>query len=76
MLERSTDKFDPTVSADIHHYDYDKEDAKKQELLELEMEQKLKALETDMSGEGSSLMDREQNMETIIKNEKKAKARE
>lgn len=40
------------------------------------MERKIKGLETDLTGQDSSLLDREQNMETQIKNEKKAKARE
>lgn len=76
LLERSSDKFDPTISADIHYYDYEKEELKKQELLQIEMEKKVKELETDLTGQDSGMLDREQNMETQIKNEKKAKARE
>jgi hypothetical protein len=40
------------------------------------MEKKVKELETDLTGQDSGMLDREQNMETQIKNEKKAKARE
>lgn len=36
LLERSSDKFDPSASADVHYYDLQKEEIRKQELMERE----------------------------------------
>ena len=76
MLERSSDKFDPTASVDNTYYDLDKEELLYKELLEKQNEKKLNELGEDLSQSNQVLVEREANMEKEIKNEKKAKARE
>lgn len=77
ILERSSDKFDPVISPDLHYYDLEKEEARRQELIKKQMDEKLKNMQQEeIGGEESKLLEKDRNMETQIKNEKKAKARE
>lgn len=75
LLERSTDKFDPTASPEVHYYDLEKAEARRKELEQLEQDRRARALEADLSGQDAGVLEAETAMETQIKNEKKASAK-
>lgn len=51
LLERASDKFDPANSANIDYFDYEQQELKRQELLQLEFDKKIKEYETDLTGQ-------------------------
>lgn len=76
LLENTTDQFDPTAAVEAHHYDIDKTNRVLAAREDAGRQQFAKNFEEADSAVAKGIEDHDQGLETQIKNDKKAQARE